>query len=275
VDALAAAFRSASDYAQKYPDAELEEALAVLADDAPTVLFVGRLIGAKGIHAVVAALPDVLERVPDARLVVVGHGPEREPLEGLVAALATGEPARVRRVLEAARRLEGSTDAAPPPEVEEALVRALVRAPAGCAMLAEPGRVLFTGYLAHAELALLFPCADVGVFPSVVLEAGPLVFLEAVASGVFPVGTEAGGMAHSIAEAGEVVTATDRQAMKLPPDHRALVPALASAIPAALRAAPAAREALATLARERWDWRSIAASLASTLDRLAERAGPE
>ena len=49
--------------------------------------------------------------------------------------------------------------------------------------------MIFTGYLTHRELRYLFPCCDVAVFPSIVAEAGPLVFLEALASGVSPLGT--------------------------------------------------------------------------------------
>jgi phosphatidyl-myo-inositol alpha-mannosyltransferase len=56
--------------------------LAVLAgfsDARPTVLFVGRLEKRKGLRYLLRAWPMVLERVPDARLVVVGRG---RPLEG-------------------------------------------------------------------------------------------------------------------------------------------------------------------------------------------------
>ena len=59
-------------------------------------------------------------------------------------------------------------------------------------------RVIFTGYLTHRELRYLFPCCDAAVFPSLVKEAGPLVFLEALASGAFPLGTYFGGMKASI-----------------------------------------------------------------------------
>jgi phosphatidylinositol alpha-mannosyltransferase len=53
--------------------------LPELADDRPTVLFVGRLEKRKGLRFLLRAWPMVLERVPDARLVVVGRG---RPLEG-------------------------------------------------------------------------------------------------------------------------------------------------------------------------------------------------
>ena len=48
-------------------------------DARPTVLFVGRLEKRKGLRFLLRGWPHVLERVPDARLVVVGRG---RPLEG-------------------------------------------------------------------------------------------------------------------------------------------------------------------------------------------------
>ncbi|MCL2881792.1 MAG: glycosyltransferase [Coriobacteriia bacterium] len=50
--------------------------------DAPIVLFVGRLVYYKGIEVLAHALP----RVPDAQFVVIGTGPQREVLTGIVAA---------------------------------------------------------------------------------------------------------------------------------------------------------------------------------------------
>jgi phosphatidyl-myo-inositol alpha-mannosyltransferase len=53
--------------------------LEQLADGRPTVLFVGRLEKRKGLKFLLRAWPKVLERQPNARLVVVGRG---RPLEG-------------------------------------------------------------------------------------------------------------------------------------------------------------------------------------------------
>src|SRR5947209_10070777 len=53
--------------------------LEQLSDGRPTVLFVGRLEKRKGLKFLLRAWPMVLERQPDARLVVVGRG---RPLEG-------------------------------------------------------------------------------------------------------------------------------------------------------------------------------------------------
>src|SRR5262249_2945725 len=55
------------------------EPLEQLSDARPTVLFVGRLEKRKGLRFLLRAWPNVLERVPNARLVVVGRG---RPLEG-------------------------------------------------------------------------------------------------------------------------------------------------------------------------------------------------
>lgn len=53
--------------------------LEQLADDRPTVLFVGRLEKRKGLRFLLRAWPSVQQRHPSARLVVVGRG---RPLEG-------------------------------------------------------------------------------------------------------------------------------------------------------------------------------------------------
>jgi phosphatidylinositol alpha-mannosyltransferase len=58
---------------QRYPP------LPDLADGRPTVLFVGRLEKRKGLRFLLRAWPMVRERVPEARLVVVGRG---RPLDG-------------------------------------------------------------------------------------------------------------------------------------------------------------------------------------------------
>jgi phosphatidylinositol alpha-mannosyltransferase len=53
----------------------------------PAILFVGRIEARKGLSYLVRALPAVRARVPAARLVVAGDGPERPAVERLVRAL--------------------------------------------------------------------------------------------------------------------------------------------------------------------------------------------
>jgi len=54
---------------------------AVKKTEAPTVLYIGRLRRYKGVDWVMRAWPLVREKVPDARLLVVGDGPHRAALE--------------------------------------------------------------------------------------------------------------------------------------------------------------------------------------------------
>jgi glycosyltransferase involved in cell wall biosynthesis len=61
----------------------------------PAILFVGRLIERKGVHHLIRALGAVRERTP-ARLVIVGDGPERSPLEALARDTGVGEHVEFR-----------------------------------------------------------------------------------------------------------------------------------------------------------------------------------
>jgi len=55
-----------------------------LKDDDLMVLFIGRLVWVKGVDKLIRAMPHVLEKVPKAKLVIVGLGEMRDYLEGLV-----------------------------------------------------------------------------------------------------------------------------------------------------------------------------------------------
>lgn len=59
--------------------------------EAPVVLCVGRLIPRKGQDALIEAWPHVRRRIPDARLLVVGEGPDRARLEAGIGDLAAGD----------------------------------------------------------------------------------------------------------------------------------------------------------------------------------------
>jgi glycosyltransferase involved in cell wall biosynthesis len=56
----------------------------------PMVGFAGRLVKKKGVDVLIRAMSILLRREPSARLVIVGDGPERPRLEGLVVSLKIG-----------------------------------------------------------------------------------------------------------------------------------------------------------------------------------------
>ena len=55
-----------------------------LTDDDLMILFVGRLVWIKGVDKLIRAMPFVLQKIPNAKLVVVGLGDMKDYLEGLV-----------------------------------------------------------------------------------------------------------------------------------------------------------------------------------------------
>lgn len=64
--------------------------------DGTTVLgFIGSFYGYEGLEFLVRAMPAILARRPDVRLLLVGGGPEAERIKGLVAELGLGDAVRV------------------------------------------------------------------------------------------------------------------------------------------------------------------------------------
>jgi glycosyltransferase involved in cell wall biosynthesis len=265
LDDLISALAPASRYDAKRPDETVDSKVRMVPwTTAPTLLFVGRLIAWKGIQSLVAALPLAIEREPNLRVIIVGHGPLREAMEALVWALRNGRRDMVELIARNGGALEGNVDTAHA-ELSLGEVTSFY------ASLENEGKldayfdaarrvisaesVIFTGYLTHTELRHLFPCCDVGVFPSVVREAGPLVFLEALASGCFPLGTYFGGMAASIDAVAEEIAPEIAEIMKL--DPKKTVEDLARKIPLALEQAPRYRDVFARIARDRYDWSSV------------------
>jgi glycosyltransferase involved in cell wall biosynthesis len=271
-DALREAIASASNYTAKHLDLDCEAKLEQIDWRTDRVLlFVGRLIASKGIQAILAALPAILEREPRTRLVVVGHGPLREPLEAMLWALDTGSRTLYRNIVAWGRALE--RDGAPSP---------LAHVQAYLEQLEEHGeleqylesarrhrlseRVVFTGYLTHRELRYLFPCCDVAIFPSIVAEAGPLVFLEAMASGVFPMGIYFAGMAASIDSVAGAVPDDVVSLMKLRAEPEHTVADIVEGAVGALALGGAHASALRQVAIDRYDWASVARRLKDTLE---------
>jgi phosphatidyl-myo-inositol dimannoside synthase len=76
------------DVARFYPGAGGAELRARLGidPDRPLIVCVGRIVARKGQDTLVRAMPAVLAKVPEALLLIVGDGPHRKRVAGLVAA---------------------------------------------------------------------------------------------------------------------------------------------------------------------------------------------
>ena len=225
------------------------------------VSYVGKLIVSKGVDLLLAAWPLVVDRVPDARLVVVGFGTYREALERLVDALRRRDVADVREIAARGRELEGG----PPGELRylSAFLDSVDDAWLGAAPAAAE-RVHFTGRLEHDDLPLLLPACEAQVMPSTFPESFGMVAAEAAACGALPLSANHSGMAE--------VTATLRPA--LPERLRHLmsfdvgpgaVREIASKLAEWLELDPgereAARAALAAEAARRYSWESVASGV--------------
>jgi glycosyltransferase involved in cell wall biosynthesis len=229
-------------------------------EQARVLAFVGRLIAAKGAQCVVAALPAVLRQEPRAVLVLVGHGPLRGPLEELLRALQAGDLARVRQIIAQGSPREGAASRGPLVHLSRYLERlqrqneldAYLEAARGLR-----GRVFFTGFLDHARLRHLLPCCDVAAFPSVVPETGPLVFLEAMAAGAFPLGMDHAGTAVIMDNAAAALPAGSAALMRIRPDPEHTVADIARNALGALKLDRRHVRDLRQVALDLHDWQAV------------------
>jgi len=267
---LQQALKESAQYTAKHTDADCGERLKAQPwQGSKVLLFVGRIIASKGLQTVIAALPSILQEEPRTQLVVVGHGPLREAMEALLWALQQGHCRLVQDIIRWGRLLEG--------EAEESLTH-LQRYFDGLQQQGEleqyyqtarrlrvAERVVFTGYLTHQELRYLFPCCDVAIFPSIVPETGPLVFIEALASGVFPMGIDIAGMSASIDVVAQTLPAEVVRLMRLRPDPRHTVADMVAGVLGALNLERRHAKDLRQVAVERYDWAAVGRKFSETL----------
>jgi glycosyltransferase involved in cell wall biosynthesis len=103
-----------------------------------------------------------------------------------------------------------------------------------------------------------------------VKEAGPLVFLEAIASGCFPLGTYFGGMAASIDSVSNVIKAKDVDKMKIDSNEEGTVKDLANNVPEALKICNKYKSELREVAVQQYDWQNVAKKFANNLRELSQ-----
>ena len=192
--------------------------------------FVGKLIVSKGVDLLLAAWPLVLERVPDARLVVVGFGAYREGLERLARRAAPRRPRRgAARSPRQGRGAEGGP--ARPLRHARRVPRRAARARRASATSRRAGGLAraawsFTGRLEHDELVDLLPACEALVVPSTFPEAFGMVAAEAAACGVLPI--SAGALRPGRGQPGARARRARQSAgLAVLPGRRDAVPALA------------------------------------------------
>jgi glycosyltransferase involved in cell wall biosynthesis len=244
------------------------------------VVFVGKLIVSKGVDLLMAAWPLVLERVPSARLVVVGFGAYRPGLERLCAALLAGELDRAREIALAGRSLEAPSSEARPLGHLLAFLDGLEGPARERYLAAARGlseAVVLTGRLDHEELVELLPACEAMVVPSTFPESFGMVAAEAAACGVLPVSAAHSGLADVSDALARAVPEQAAGWLSFTVDDDA-VTALAACLVGWLSAdrklRSRARAGLVSTVRERWSWdgvaRGVIAAARGELDALGK-----
>jgi glycosyltransferase involved in cell wall biosynthesis len=248
---------------------------AFAAAEGPRVVFVGKLIVAKGVDLLLASWPLVHAASPGARLLVVAFGAYEAGLRRLLEALERGDAAAAREVARLGRRLEKG------PEGRLDILDSFLSAPPQGyfdAARAAAGTVLMAGRLEHAEVAELLPAADALVMPSTFPESFGMVAAEAAACGVLPISAAHSGMLEVSRRLSEALPSDIARLLSLPITEGA-VGELADRLRTWLAVDPQRRREIgAVLARrvdELWSWEGVARGvLAASAGRLGDLPPP-
>jgi glycosyltransferase involved in cell wall biosynthesis len=182
-------------YQIKQPDSNLIDKLQKIPWSGNILIFVGATIAGKGLQTLIVSLPHILKQHPDTHLVVVGSGASRELFEALTYAIARKKETLLDTLIEKGFDFDPFNTSGPWNDVKSFLSDDENRTELfkyGSTLL---DHVHFLGRLDHKLLRYLFPCCDVGLFPSIVPEAYGNVLFESISNGVLPMASYFNGLA--------------------------------------------------------------------------------
>ena len=178
-------FRKA--YQIKQPDSNLIEKLEKIPWDSNILIYVGATIAGKGLQTLIVALPFILKQNPNTHLVLVGSGVSRELFEALVYAIAKRNESLLDILVDKGFDFDPVELSGPWTDVKAFLSNNKTKTDLfnyGSNLLEH---VHFLGRLDHHILRYVFPCSDIGFFPSIIPEAYANVLFESLSNGVLPV----------------------------------------------------------------------------------------
>jgi glycosyltransferase involved in cell wall biosynthesis len=197
--------------------------------------------------------------------VIIGSGVSREIFEALVYAIATKNEALLDTLIEKGYDLDPVELSGPWSDVKSFLSDHAHKSElfAQGADLLE--HVHFLGRLDHAFLRYVFPCADVGFFPSIVPEAYASVLFESLSNGVFPMASYFSGLACGLDELVPFLGPELVDLMKIPVDDTTRIPALIKNLSRVLadNVPQRTRSDLRRIAVENFDWEIRARQMVS------------
>ncbi|XP_032230360.1 uncharacterized protein LOC116613958 [Nematostella vectensis] len=187
-------------YNQRAIDADLIRRWKPLKKSDFIICYFGNFLDTKGVGELLTAFPRILDKVPEARLVLVGFGRYREHLEGMLKALKDGDLEAFKAYGSAGKFLDF-------PENLQDYFRQLKPD--------EQDRVTITGFQEHNQLKDLLPLASISVLGAKAAEAFGMVTIEAMAAGVLPLCHDHSGLSE-VLEVVRQVTPDLEAMMRLP-----------------------------------------------------------
>ena len=171
----------AGTYDQWAVDADLLERWPKIVEGEPIIISFGTYLNTKGIGELVASFPAILQKVPKARLLLIGYGPYREHMEGMLSSFESGNVESFIAFCQAGSFLDSSSDQL------QSIFRKLSPE--------ERQRITVTGITEHSQLSEILPIASVSIVATKGAEAFGMVMVESMSSGVLPLGNYHSGLA--------------------------------------------------------------------------------
>lgn len=221
---------SIADYREAYqikqPDSNLIDKLEIIPWESNILLFVGATIAGKGLQTLIVALPFILKQNPNTHLVIVGSGVSREIFEALVYAIATKNEKLLEVLVDKGFDFDPAELMGPWTDIKSFLSSDKNKSDLfnyGSNLLEH---VHFLGHLDHNILRYVFPCADVGLFPSIIPEAYGNVLFESLSNGVLPMASYFSGLAIGLDDLVQHLGEDLVDLMKIPVNDSTRIPGL-------------------------------------------------
>ena len=197
---------------------ETREKLSLSQND-KIIVSAGRLVPWKGFDVLIEIMPEILKIIPDAKLIIIGDGPERGNLENI----ARGVVGPKAQVLQDLAQTNGASRAIPQSRLQSNRGSATKSGQANMRVLAKFGAeaennapsIIFTGNLPREKVLEYLAATDIFVL-NTSYEGLSHQILEAMAVGCPVVTTDAGGNPELItdSESGLLVKFNDKNGLK-------------------------------------------------------------
>ena len=261
-------------YQNNFPDRNFIDHLKKIPwENGKILLFVGALTVGKGIQSLIVSLPFILRQNPNIHFVIVGSGAYREVLEALIYAITKKDEKLLEHLIQNGYDLDQNELTGCWEDIQHFLTKSNIRDELFTYGSNLQDHVHFLGRLDHDLLRFVFPCADFAIFPSTFPEAYPLVIIESLSNGVFPLASYFSGLADSIDSLIPFFGQKVVNRMKIPIDAEKRIPGLISNLTNLLadESIVELKKSLRKVAEENFDWEIITKQMVAAYSKFVSR----